>query len=269
MNLISKLAMVATVFWLPVQDIAGAEETAGFLKLEYTDGRAAAVGVEEVNDVLRSVGVRVSTVPLPGKALPLLEVSHSRAITDDEAKQMISYFELSREDLLAEIKAAGREPTVENGGSMMTSEPGVAPYPKVYDMNAMDADTRVWVHRKFGPLHINHSNEGVGIDEVMTIVSGGPWVWFFELPGDVIGKLTLSYVGLDGEAWRISYPGIRPHGGFLNPEFGLVVAYAHGPEEFTIHFDEENLAGSKLNGTNSWIDMSGDTPELLEKALNN
>ena len=171
--------------------------------------------------------------------------------------------------MLAEIKAAGREPTVENGGSMMTSEPGVAPYPKVYDMNAMDADTRVWVHRKFGPLHINHSNEGVGIDEVMTIVSGGPWVWFFELPGDVIGKLTLGYVGLDGEAWRISYPGIRPHGGFLNPEFGLVVAYAHGPEEFTIHFDAENLAGSKLNGTNSWIDMSGDTPNLLEKALNN
>ena len=86
MNLMSKLVMIATVLWLPVQGIAGTEETAGFLKLEYTDGRAATVGVDEVNDVLRSVGVRVSTVPLPEKALPLLEVSHSRAITEGRSQ---------------------------------------------------------------------------------------------------------------------------------------------------------------------------------------
>ncbi len=269
MNMLTKLAVAAAALWLPTQGIADAKGTAGMLKLEYSDGSEATVGLEGVNDVLRTVGVHVSTVPIPQDALPILEESHTRAITAEEEAQMISFFELTREDLLAEIEAASREPTVENGGSLVTSEPDVAPYPKVYDMNKMDADTRVWVHKKFGPLHINHSEDGTGIDEVMTIVSGGPWTWFFELPGDVIGKLTFGYVGLDGEAWRVSYPGINPHGGFLNPEFGLVVAYAHGPEQFTIHFDEENLAGSKLNGTNSWIDMSGDAPKLLDAPLNN
>lgn len=264
MKFLLKLAVAATALWLPAQGFADAKDTAGILKLEYTDGRDATIGVEEVNDVLSAVGVRVSTVPLPEEALPLLEASHTRALTPDEAAQMISHFELSREDLLAEIAAAGREPAVENGGSLTTHEPGISAYPKVYDMNAMDDATRVWVHGKFSPLHVNHTEEGVGIDEVMTIVSGGPWVWFFELPGDVIGKLTLGYVGLDGEAWRISYPGLKPHGGFLDPEFGLVVAYAHGPEQFIMHFDEENIAGSKLNGTNAWVDFSGPAPKLLD-----
>lgn len=161
----------------------------------------------------------------------------------------------------------GREPVVENGGSLMTSEPDGAPYPKLYDMKAMDAGTRVWVQNKLGPLHINHTAEGVGIDEVMTIVSGGPWTWFVELPGDVVGKLTLGYVGLDSDAWRLSYPGLQPHGGFLDSESGLIVAYAHGPEQFTIHFDADNIAGSKLVGTNPWIDTSGETPELLDGPL--
>ncbi|PRZ42620.1 hypothetical protein [Tritonibacter scottomollicae] len=267
MKLLSKLAVAVAAFWLPAQGFAGAEDTAGILKLEYTDGRPASVGVEDVNTVLRSVGVRVSTVALPKQALPVLEASRSRAVTAEEEAQLISDFALSREDLLAEIAAAGREPTVENGGSLTTSEPGVAPYPKVYDMHKMNADTRVWVHKKFGPLHINHAEDGTGIDEVMTIVSGGPWVWFFELPGDVIGKLTLGHVGPEGEAWRISYPGIRPHGGFLDPEYGLVVAHAHGPEQFEIHFDADNIAGSRLNGTNAWIDISGDKPLLLDAPL--
>ncbi|KUJ81203.1 hypothetical protein [Ruegeria profundi] len=267
MKLFSKLVMAAAVLCLPAQAFANPEDTAGVLKLEYTDGRAATFGVEDVNAVLQSVGVRVSTVAIPEQALPILEASHSRAITAEEEEQLISDFELTRADLLAEIKAAGRMPTVENGGSLTTFEEGMAPYPKIYDMNKMDAETRAWVHNKFGPLHVNHTDEGVGIDEVMTIVSGGPWVWFFELPGDVIGKLTLGYVGLDGEAWRISYPGIKPHGGFLDPEFGLVVAYAHGPEQFEMRFDADNIAGSRLNGTNAWIDTSGSKPLLLNTPL--
>ncbi|WP_085909264.1 hypothetical protein [Kiloniella majae] len=259
------LTLGALLFTLPAtQSFAGSSITEDRITLSYSDGSPETVGLKGINKVLRAVGVRVSTVPLPEEALPLLKASHSRAVTENEVAELLSYFELTREDLLSEIEAAGRKPTVENGGSLTTSEPGVAPYPKVYDMRAMDADTRVWAQNKFGPLHINHSKEGVGIDEVMTIVSGGPWVWFFELPGNVTGKLTFGYVDLDGAAWRVSYPGIRPHGGFLDPEFGLVIAYAHGPEEFIIHFDEKNLAGSKLVGTNPWIDQSGVTPKLLD-----
>ena len=133
-------------------------------------------------------------------------------------------------------------------------------------MNAMDSATRTWVHNKFVPTA--HQPLGRrccdrrGYDHCFW----WPWTWFFELPGDVIGKLTLGYVGLDGQAWRVSYPGIKPHGGFLDPEFGLVVAYTHGPKQFEINFEKENLAASKLNGTNSWIDFTTDKPKLLEEA---
>ena len=105
----------------------------------------------------------------------------------------------------------------------------------------------------------------MGIDEVMTIVSGGQWTWFFVLPDSTVAKLTLGPVGLDGQAWRISYPGLVPHGGFLDAEYGLVVAYAHGPEKFVMRYEEPNVNGSELLGTNSWIDYSGEIPKLLDR----
>ncbi|SLN76247.1 hypothetical protein [Ruegeria meonggei] len=128
MQILSKLAVGAMALWLSNQAIAGAQDTAGVLELAKNDGRATAVGIDGVNEVLRGVGVRVSTVAVPEEALPLLEASHSRAIAEEEAEALISHFELTRDDLLAQIEAAGRVPTVENGGFLITSEPGVAPW---------------------------------------------------------------------------------------------------------------------------------------------
>ncbi len=92
----------------------------------------------------------------------------------------------------------------------------------------------------------------------------GGRVWFFVLPNDVIGKLTLGHVGLEDTAWRISYPGLVPHGGYLDPEYGLVVAYAHGPKNFVMRYEEPSVMGTGVLGTNSWIDFTGKTPKLLD-----
>lgn len=267
MKIPSILALAVMALWLPTQSHADATATAGVIKLEYTDGREATLNIEDVNAILRAVGVRVSTVAIPQEALPILEASHTRPTTPEEDVQLISVFELTREDLLAQIEAAGRTPTVENGGSLTTAEPNGAPYPKIHDMKKMNAGIRARVQSYFAPLHINHSKDGVGIDEVMTLVSGGPWQLFFELPGGVTSKLTLGYVGLEDDAWRVSYPGLVPHGAFTDPEFGLVVAYAHGPDQFSLNVDKENLVGSSLLGTNPWVDWSGETPKLLDTPL--
>ena len=48
------------------------------VKLQFSDGRPNAVGLEEVNAVLRSVGVRASTVSIPDAAKPILKASQSR-----------------------------------------------------------------------------------------------------------------------------------------------------------------------------------------------
>ncbi len=238
--------------------------TKGQLTLSYSDGKPVTEGLDNVNAVLRSVGVRVSTLPLPKAATPLLKISQTRALTPEEGTELLSFFPLHRGELLDEIRKAGRKPEVHRGGFLSTSEVGVPPYPKVYDMKALTPEVMAFLQEKFGKLHVNSAENGMGIDEVMTIVSGGPWTWFFVLPDNVIGKLTFGHVGLEGPGWRISYPGLGPHGGYLDAEYGLVVAYAHGPKNFVMRYEEPSVSGAHLLGTNSWIDFSGTTPKLLD-----
>ena len=245
---------------------ASQPSTKGQLTLSFSDGRADVNGIEAVNQHLLKVGVRVSTLPLPKEAKPILKASTKRAVTKEESEKLLSLFSLHRGQLLDEIKKAGRKPEAHRGGYLSTSEIGVAPYPKVYDMNAMTTDIKHYLQKKFGKLHVNSSDAGVGIDEVMTIVSGGSWTWFFVLPDNVVGKLTLGYVGLDSKAWRISYPGLVSHGGYLDSDYGLVVAYAHGPKNFVMRYEEPSIEGSETLNDNPWIDFSGDKPKLLKIA---
>ncbi|KGJ95855.1 hypothetical protein [Thalassotalea sp. ND16A] len=265
MKKLLNLALITVLSTLTAShSFASQDTTEGKLTLAYSDGRKATTGVDNVNAVLRSVGVRVSTLALPKAATPILEASKTRAITAAEGEQLISLFSLHRGQLLEQINQAGRKPEAHRGGFLSTSEVGVAPYPKVYDMKAMTPEVMAFLQEKFGKLHVNSAENGVGIDEVMTIVSGGPWTWFFLLPDNVIGKLTLSHVANGGQAWRISYPGLVPHGGYLDAEYGLVVAYAHGPKNFVMRYEDPSVAGAELLGTNSWIDFTGETPKLLD-----
>jgi hypothetical protein len=167
--------------------------------------------------------------------------------------------------LLDEIQSAGRKPEMHRGGYLRTSEVDVPPYPKVYDMRALDRATTVFLQRKFGKLHVNSSEAGVGIDEVMTIVSGGPYTWFFVLEGNMVGKLHFGKVHEDGKAWRISYPGLVPHGGYFDAPHGLVVAYAHGPKHFVMRYEDTSVQGHETLGDNPWIDFSKEDPVLLDQ----
>ena len=260
-----RFILCALFFLLPTHSLAEPSQTEGRITLSYSDGKPVTLGLDNINAVLHSVGVRVSTVPLPEASTSLLKISQSRALTPEEAIKLLSNFSLHRGELLDEIRKAGRKPEAHRGGYLTTSEDGIPPYPKVYDMKALTPDVMVFLQEKFGKLHVNSADNGMGIDEVMTIVSGGPWTWFFVLPDNVIGKLTLGHVGLDGPGWRISYPGLGPHGGFLDAEYGLVVAYAHGPKNFVMRYEEPSVSGAHLLGTNPWIDFSSTTPELLDR----
>ncbi len=236
-----------------------------FIALDYSDGTAPALGLEAVNESLRSVGVRVSQVAIPDEARSILRVSKSRALSATEADDLIQLFPLGRRELVEQITLAGREPAMPRGGYLQTSEVDVPPYPKVYDMKSLDEDLIVFLQRKFGRLHVNTSESGVGIDEVMTIVSGGPYTWFFVLEGNVVGKLRFGVVEADGKAWRISYPGLVPHGGFFDAPDGLVVAYAHGPRHFVMRYDDPSVDGFETLGGNPWIDFSSERPVLLTR----
>jgi hypothetical protein len=263
-NLLGSAMFVLAPVLLSANSYADKFETQGLLKLSYSDGRTVTTGLNNVNAVLTQVGVRVSKVALPKAALSILKTSQTRAINSEETKELISIFSLNRGELLDQITKAGRKPATHRGGFLSTSEISVAPYPKVYDMKALTPEVAAYLQEKFGKLHVNSSENGSGIDEVMSVVSGGPWTWFFLLPNDVIGKLALGYVGLDGPGWRISYPGIVPHGGYLDSESGLIVAHAHGPKNFVMRYEDPSVEGAEVLGTNSWVDLSGETPRLLD-----
>lgn len=242
---------------------AAAPDGEGSIALHYSDGSPPSVGLEAVNAQLRRIGVRVSEVPIPDAARPVLAASRKRALSAQESAAVLGHFKLDRMALVQEIVSAGRAPEMPRGGYLQTSEIGVAPYPKVYDMQALDAATTAFIQRKFGRLHVNSSDAGVGIDEVMTIVSGGPYTWFFVFPQDVVGKLRFGRVGERGPAWRISYPGLVPHGGFFDAPDGLVVAYAHGPSSFVMRYEDPSVDGAATLNDNPWIDFTAPRPVLL------
>ena len=92
------------------------------IKLSFSDGRADVVGVDNINAILHSVGVRVNTVPLPEKATPILKTSKTRALNKEEADKLISIVYLDRRGLLEQIEKAGRIPEAHRGGFLSTSE---------------------------------------------------------------------------------------------------------------------------------------------------
>ena len=234
------------------------------ISLYHSNGSTTDIGLKAVNESLARVGVRVSQVALADGAKEIIKHSENRSLSAEESDNLIQQFYLGRRELLAEIHSAGRQPEMHRGGYLQTSEIDVSPYPKVYDMQALDQETARYLKRKFGKLHVNSSEAGVGIDEVMTIVSGGPYTWFFVLEDNSVGKLRLPAVRSDGKAWRISYPGLVPHGGYFDAPHGLVVAYAHGPRHFVMRYEDTSVRGHETLGDNPWIDFSQDDPVLLE-----
>lgn len=262
---VKSLFATATVASISVTPIAVQAAGGGStLTLSHLDGRAAETGIENVNRVLRQIGAHISEVPIPPEARPILEASRTRAVSADETGQISALFAMHRGQLLKEITTAGRQPEAHRGGYLSTSEIGEAPYPKVFDMKAIPADVLSAVQAKYAKLHVNTSDDGLGIDEVMTVVSGGPWTWFFRLTSGEIVKLSVGPVDGRGNALRLSYSGLVPHAALLSAPNGLTVAYAHGPQHFVMRYDDPSVAGADVLGTNPWIDFSGDRPKLVK-----
>ncbi|PXW64440.1 hypothetical protein C7450_101195 [Chelatococcus asaccharovorans] len=262
-----KLAMatlVATAATVVVADTAPASEGNNAVTLSHLDGRPAETGIENVNRVLRQIGVHIGAIPIPPDARPVLEASRTRAISDDETKLIGALFAMHRGQLLEVVSAAGRQPEAHRGGYLSTSEIGDAPYPKIFDMKAIPPDILPAVQAKYAKLHVNTSDDGFGIDEVMTVVSGGPWTWFFRLTSGEIVKLSVGPVDGSGNALRLSYSGLVPHAAFLSAPSGLTVAHAHGPQHFVMRYDDPSVAGADVLGTNPWIDFTADRPKLVK-----
>lgn len=238
--------------------------TAPSIELAFSDSRPSVNNLEAANNALKSIGVRISSVAWEPKAETILAASRSAALDEVQSLELLKIYELDREALLEQIAKAGRTPSVAGGGSLASREEGIPPYPKVYDMKAMSPENKLWAQEKFSKLHVNADTSGVGVDEVMTLISGGPWVWFFLLPDNVTAKLTISEIGAGSAGIRLSYPGLSPHGAFLNADNGIVVAHVIGPDIWVMQYEYPNQSYSEVLETNPWVDYATEQPKLIE-----
>ncbi|CAI3788821.1 hypothetical protein AHFPHNDE_02500 [Pseudomonas sp. MM227] len=233
------------------------------VSLKFSDNRKDVIGLKNVNELLEEIGVHVVTVEVPKSAAPILAASYDRALTELEKQDLIKAFELTTPQLLEQVKLAGRLPSV-TGGGVLTEETGMGPYPKVYDMKAMDARAHKAALEKYGRMHVNSADDGTDVDEVMTVVAGGPFRWGFTLKDGSIARFQIERLDLGDKAVRVSYHGLGMHAGIMDSRQGLIVAYGHGPAEFTMRY-EAQVPHAHLLGTNPWIDFSGETPVVLDE----
>ncbi len=256
---LSKIALLITAM------TSGGVMANDIVTLKFSDARKDVKGIKAVNAVLNPIGVNVTTIEIPEAAKPILRASESRALTKEEHAFLIKEFNLTQEQLLEQIKLAGRTPAVKGGG-VLTEETGFGPYPKVYDMLSLDKETHKGVLEKYGRMHVNSAEDGTDVDEVMTVVSGGPFRWGFTLKDGSIARFQVEKVGLNDKAVRVSYHGLGMHAGIMDAKQGLIVAFVHGPQEFTMRYKANvPLPHAKLLGTNPWIDFSGNCPVVLDK----
>lgn len=160
------------------------------------------MGLSGVNEVLKGLGVRLNQVDVPQDSIPLLTKSVKAALSNEDKAQVLKAFEMSRDDMVTLTRSAGRESAV----------PGVAPYPKIYDLMSMSPDDKLGARNTFAKVHVTFADGGVGVDEVMTLARGGPWTWYFQVKDQLAVKLEMGRVEPGARAWRLIYPGLTPHG---------------------------------------------------------
>ncbi len=240
---------------LPANVMAAGQPEKGAL-LKFSDGRSSITDLGDINQILVSVGVRLEQIDVPNESVPLLQASMDRPLTSAEIAEVLSLFSLSRDDILNQTRLAGRTPVLKNGGSMTSGEVGVTPYPKVYDLRSMGPEDRLATRNKFARLHVNSTDDKVGVDEVMTLPSGGGWTWYFQIEGGVTVELLMAKVVPGEKAWRLSYPGLTPHGAHFHSEMGLCIAYITGPEVWTMRYEAPGFSAEDGLGDNPFIDFS-------------
>lgn len=239
------------------------------VSLKFSDGRADMQGVAAVNQVLNQVGVNITTHNIPAEIQPVLAQSLHRSLNHEEREQVMQAFQLNREDLLHYTQLAGRKPAVKGGGNLTPKE-GDNGYPYLFDASQMDNQARKYVLEKYGRLHVNSADDGTDLDEVMTVVSGGPFRWAFTLKDGTVARLDVDPIQGNDPAVRVAYHGLGMHAGIIEAEHGVFIGYGFGPERFTIRYQSDNLnvAYPELLNTNPWIDYNYAIPKVVDTPIN-
>lgn len=199
------------------------------------EGTGVAVDtLPEIQAELRRIGVGVWPLPLddvPGDLRPLLGQT---ALTEAETARLRDHFLLPRERLLEIVAESGRTANVPGGGALESTvlNQGYS-YPQLWVVQG-DVD-----YTRFDRFHVNVSDDGIGVDEVLQMVSGEGVVVRVRQPDGTIHNLRLDCPS-ESACWMFSYDAGQSHIGGLSsatPGTKLVVQ-AFGPAEWSLRYDD-------------------------------
>lgn len=211
------------------------------LRLDLPDGRTV-TGADDANAEMAAFGTRVWPIDLSAAPPAVRTLLRQPQLDETESSTVRDWFLLSRPRLLELIAAAGRQPSVPDGGALSTLDVvNDVTYPQLYVV-APGVD-----YRRFDRLHVNTADDGTELDEVMTILSGGGVRLVQRLDDGTETTLHLSCVG-DHGGWCVSYGG-HPHiGSFTGARPGTkVLVQAIGPARWQARYvDDDHCAPADL-----------------------
>ena len=202
------------------------------LEIEGTDVSWSTVA--EIQEELRQIGIGVWPLPLDGVPADIRPMLRQDSLTEAETARIRDHFLLPRERLLELIADSGRTPNVPGGGALVTSVANQGyGYPQLWVVQG-DVD-----YTRFDRFHVNVSDAGVGVDEVLQMVSGEGVIVRAEQPDGRVYNLRLDCPS-DEACWMFCYDAGRSHIGSLSsatPGTKLVVQ-AIGPPEWSLRYTD-------------------------------
>lgn len=204
------------------------------IRLEIEGTASVWTDLSAIQQELESIGIGVWPLPLgdlPGELADLLPL---QSLTETQTLALRDHFLLPRNEILELIAASGRSPNVPGGGAMETvvanQDYG---YPQLWVVQN-DVD-----YTRFDRLHANVSDDGVGVDEVLQMISGAGVVVRAEQSNGAVYRLELDCPSAD-RCWIFCYDAGQSHVGSLShatPGTKLVVQ-AIGPPEWSLQYTE-------------------------------
>jgi hypothetical protein len=200
--------------------------------LEASDCGSPVVEFDEINQQLGRVGSRLWPLDLSSVPANIRALLAQKSLTEDDEGQIKEQFLFSQQRLLQIISDAGRQPNVSGGGEIST-----------YDATHEYFYPQFWVvqdgidYSRFDQYHVNVAPDGVGVDEVLQMLSGSGLKVYLRVSDSVDLKLTLSCPS-DSQGWLLTYNGGRPHvGSVSSADVGSkLLVQVIGPPRWTMNY---------------------------------
>lgn len=163
------------------------------------------VKLEAINAFLQPLGAKLWPLDLANLPGPVRAALEREQMSEQEAALIKAFFLLPRERLLDLMAECGREPHVPGGGALETR---VLPHDYIYP-NLMQI-TATNVPTLYDKMHINHAQDGTGVDEFAQFLHGWGMYLRHRLPDGTEWEMKLNCPSNE-QGWLIYYEGKHPH----------------------------------------------------------